>query len=942
MNQKYLLLLLFTFINISIQAQTITGKVVNDNDLPVENAIILLNESQASFTDAEGKFSFLNLEPGNYVLTTNLIGFESRTDSVVLKNQDLTLDLVLAADPLELQSIVVTGTYQADKKMNTAVAISSLSNTAINKRGAYGTADLLKSIPGTFVDASAGEVYTRIYNRGLSTSVEDDLGWYYMSLQEEGLPVSLVQYSFFSPDLFYRTDLTTSRLEAIRGGSAAITSNNAPGGIFNFISKIGTPISSNEIEVASALQGDNNMLYRLDGNFGGALSKKGLFYNVGGFYRYDEGPRNTDYPWSKGGQLKANISKRFGSGHLKFYAKYLNDHTNRYIGLAAENWNDPKPAFGQDFNNTALMLPEVVGEIPDTRRTSEPNSTRTYDSSNGIHTKDFTIGFDLANRFSSGWIFENKLKYSNKSADWQSTISSQRLGLENFLSYFLSGDGFPFGQVVFHDAQTNEELARVNNFGALGPLSGEPPSFEYLTDGTLPNDAILGTAPWQKLDEATDLMYKLNLKKEWNQHFFNIGLFAGQSSVKSFTQGSFAYATYENEPRMLRVTLENPGSSVVNLSDQNGLASYGGLFYNNANADVAQVQLSFADDIKVNDRLNIDAGISWEYINHTGLKDRSGSQTQEGGLDGDLTTAYDQLTILPELMQDSFDFDYNYFNFSLGANYKINSSTAGFARFTRSNKAPELNYYFSNFANIPIDQKGKVQEITQAELGVKVQKKAFNLFATAFWSQLDNVSFIEFVFDQDGTGGLFFTPEQLNKTTSFGLELEAAVQPVNNFELRMIATLQDASATSFTIYDAGGTFDRTDDRILDYSGNDLPHQPKLTLEVIPSYRFSKFEIFGAWRYVGSREANVANAFQLPGFSTFRAGISANLMRNLSVQLVGTNLSNSTGLMYSFGPNEFGSSSNAATPEYVANNPDQTFIVMPILTRRILLKVKYGF
>lgn len=942
---RLLLICLFWMIIFQLQAQSISGIITTENGEGIENVLVQLQgSSKATITDQAGKFILTGLSGGTQILQIKRIGYAAYADTLLLNGADLSVDLTLKPDPLDLQSVVVTGTYQADTKIDAPVSITTLSTKDISIRNARGTADLLKAIPGVYVDASAGEIYTRIYTRGVASSAEDDLGWYYVSLQEDGLPVTLVQYSYYSPDLFHRSDLTTQRVEAIRGGSAAITGINAPGGIFNFITKKGNSNHRNQLETTVGLQGDNNLLGRLDGNFSGPLGKKNWAYNIGGFYRYDQGPRNTDYPWAKGGQLKTNVSKTYPEGQLNFYVKYLNDQTNRYLGLAATDWDDPQPAFGQNFNTTALLLPGVSGELPDPRDRfdEERPQTRSYNSADGVRTKDFAAGFYLTNQLKSGWIIENRFKASIKSANWQNTISSVRLGLDNFITYFLGNDFDSFGQVVFRDPATGAERARVNNLGALNIFSGMPPSFEYLTEDRLPNDAVLGTALWHKLDKVTDLMYKVNVKRDWNQHRLNLSLFAGHSAVNSFTQGSFAYATYENEPEMLQVTLENPGAPVIQLSDDQGLANYGGLFYNNALSDVAQVQLSASDTWQITPALRLDFGGSFEYINHTGVKDRANRTTRPGGQDDDLNTAYDNFTLVPELVKDSFDFSYTFLNLSLGANYKLDAQRAIFGRFTRSNKAPELNYYFNNFDNIPIDQKGRVQEITQAELGFKQKNKNISIFATAFWSQLNNIGFSEFVFDQSGMEGIFFTPEQINKTTTVGLELETAWQPLPTLSFRFLTTLQNATATKFTVYDTAGSFETEDDQILDYSGNELPHQPKLTLEFIPTYQIKNYQLFAAWRYLGERQANVANAHQLPGFSTFRAGISGQLSRHISMSLICNNLLNSTGLMYSFGLNEFGSSSNAATPAFVAENPEASFMVVPVLPRTVVLKVGYAF
>lgn len=944
---KICLLILVSF-PILLNAQVnVSGTVVDDKGQVLEGATIDVESSTGdlqTFSHKDGRFLLNGLVAGNFELKISLLGYKTHVERIQIVEKTLDLKIQMELDPLDLEGVIVTGTFDPRSKLASSVAIATLNSSDIAKRSARGTADLLKGIAGTYVDASAGETYTRVYSRGISSSAEDDHGWFYVSLQEDGLPVSATQFTFFGPDLFHRVDLTTNRLEAIRGGSAAITSMNAPGGIYNFISKKGTPNFGGEIQMTGAFQGTGNLLYRTDVNFSGPLPMADWNYSIGGFYRYDEGPRNTNFNWGNGGQLKANAVKKYQGGYLRIFGKYLNDKINRYQGVVASDWENPKAAFDQNFNSSAVMLPRVQSDITDgLGLLNAPDATRNFDTNNGIRAKDIAFGFEIFHEFASGWSLRNQFKFSKKTADWQTSIGNQLIGLESFIPYFASAAEAPWGQVVFRDAQTDEVVARVNNFGALGPFQQPPqaPSFEYI-EGSLPNDGLLGSAPWQKEDSGRDVIYQMSLGNTIGKHTINARLFAGHSATETYTAGSFAFATFENQPRMLRVTLENPGAPVEELSDAAGIANHGGLFYNHARADVSQVALALEDVWKVTDQWSFDLGARVELLGHEGAKDRFQANTREGGIDGVTTTAYDNAVRWSIGAPDEFKFNYNYVSFSLGANYQFNKKMAVFARMTNGNKAPELSYYFNNFANLPVDKAGEVQGVLQGELGLKVKSKVFNLFATGFWSRLSNISFTDFVFDQGSGSALFYTPEQINQTTTYGLEVEGNITPVQNFDLRFVATLQNPKATIFTFYDAKGNSDTSDDEIIDYSGNELPHNPKIVLEVSPSYTFGRHEVFATWRYLGERQANVANAFQLPAFSQFNAGISSRLSEHFSAMLIVNNLLNSEGLMNFFGPNEFGGNSNSVTKTFVEENPDASFIVVPVLPRSIILKIGYNF
>jgi outer membrane receptor protein involved in Fe transport len=112
-------------------------------------------------------------------------------------------------------------------------------------------------------------------------------------LQEDGLPILSAQGTSatdpgLKPDGFLRADATIEKVEAVRGGTASILGANAPGGIFNYISKTGKSTFEGEVRTRYGLEGNGkNPYYRADVNVGGPLNaSKNLTYNIGGFYRH--------------------------------------------------------------------------------------------------------------------------------------------------------------------------------------------------------------------------------------------------------------------------------------------------------------------------------------------------------------------------------------------------------------------------------------------------------------------------------------------------------------------------------------------------------------------------------------------------------------------------------------------------------------------------------
>ena len=835
-------------------------------------------------------------------------------------------EITAIKDPLYLDEVVITD-VQDNTKLNSPNSLTTISD--LDKRALDNSATAVAAVPGMFVDASLGDVFSRVFSRGVSLSAEDDIGWYYTSLQEDGLPIVAVQYQQFTPDMFVKPNIGLKRIEVLKGGKSGIIAPNAPGGIINFVSNdAGNSFKAEDI-IGFGLHANGKPVLSLQGYANGPIKSSGWFWGYDYSYRYDRGARDIDYKWNDGGSIKARISKRFDKGIFKFGVKYLNDQVNRHIGLAAINWDDPVPAFGHDFNTTSLLPVAFEGGYTDPRDISE---TLEFNPSNGIQAKElaFNTGVDIQ---LGSWRLIERLKYSSKNIDWQTAIGGQPLALDNFITYFVSGDMFPAGLVEFSDPSTGQVRALVNNTEAFNVFQGLPPGFEYLS-GSLPNDAVMGIASWRKDDSIDELMSDLRLSRKFEKVDLVIGSFYSHSSVSVFTNASFLYNTYEPRPMPLSVRIVNPGDTPRQLSDQNGMSNYGGLFYEHANIDASQFSLYTDLQLELSNKLSGSVGLRYERVGHKGQKDRSAPLQMFGGLDNDPLTSYDNGLLVPT-GTDDIDFSYDYLSYSMAANLNISEYAASYARFTAAHKSPELSYYINNFANVPVESAGTVQDIDQFELGFKYFTRETSLTVTGFLSRLSNVPFSDFVFDADNNT-IFYTPTQFNKSQSIGLELESNQLITEELGIHLSSTIQRSTLKEFTLYSANETIDVSDDLTLDFSENRAPHNPDFISRVSVFYQSKNILAELIHRYVGGRFANAENSFWLDGFGAFDFDITYDINEKMHVGLHGSNIFNSSGLMNFFGPNEFGSNSNQATKEYISNNPNGSFVVFPILPRTIEL------
>ncbi|MFT6807760.1 MAG: iron complex outermembrane receptor protein [Saprospiraceae bacterium] len=831
-----------------------------------------------------------------------------------------------------LEELVIKD-YAGELRNEAGIGTSVRINPAITSTA--GVAGTLQQIPGMFIDGSTGDVFSRVHTRGISLSAEDDIGWYYNSLQEDGLPVTAIQFQQFSPDFFLRPDISHQRVEVIRGGKSGVLSQSGPAASINYISESPKSTYTGVEKLTAGVYAGGRPMIRMEGYHGGPIGKKGWAYDYSYFYRYDKGPREIQYAANDGGQMKLGIHKRTKSGVFSLKGKWLDDRNHRYTGVPSTNWSNPEPAFGMSFQNSALLVPGID------EQENNIGNRYTYNPANGIRSQEKSLQFNMDQKLGD-WRLIGKAKYSNKDVDWQTTIGGQPLGLENFLTYFISGDEFPAGVTSFTEVATGTQLAQVNNLEAFGVFQGLPPGYEYLS-GSLPNDAIMASGAWKKDDSIDELMADIQLKRSFDNAELTLGVFGAQSDVDIFTNASFIYSTYEPESRLLSVSLDNPGEPSRLLSDANGFSNYGALFYEGAAIKVNQYALYGNLSTDISEALTIDGGLRYQFINHNGTKDLSAPISSDGGLDGNPLTSYDNGFLTSGGTNAIDDFDYNYLSFSLGANYKLSNATTSYARFSSSHKAPELNFYLDNFSNqeIPSDFEIDIQDITQLEVGIAHATKKSSLMVAGFWSKLSDVPYTDFVFDEE-LNQIYYTPTQLNGSTTIGLEAEWEYELSDPLQFFLSGTFQKGRLDDFTVYNPQGSIDPADDEIADFEGNKLPHTPVIMLKTGLVYETKAWSGSIAWNYMGSRYGNVSNAFKLPAYGTLDINLGYKISNKWSTSLRCTNLTSTGGLQNFFGPNEFGSNSNAADQSYISANPNGSFVVFPIMPRAIYLSFQYAY
>jgi iron complex outermembrane receptor protein len=926
------------------QEGKIQGKVTDSKGLGLAgSSIVIVENNKSNSTDANGDFTINNVANGSYQIVVSYIGFTTRKVTVKVP-QTSKLNIVLQDDQAALDEVVVTGVFDKRSALNSSIAISTVNAVQIQKMAPSSAAELLKNVPGIFVNNSLGEIRNTVYSRGVTTGNNDGRwGYDYVSMQEDGLPVTNAMFANFGPDMFLRADATLDKLEAVRGGTASITGANAPGGVFNYISKTGGKTFGGEIRTRLGLEGNGkNPYYRADFNLGGPLAKN-LTYNIGGFYRKSDGSQYPGYASNFGGQLKGNLMYKYETGSLKLLVKSLNDHNLTAEGIPTNSYTDMKPSVG--FSNTSSVLPPAISLTTYVPTRGDVN----YKSSDLWHSKDNSVGLNWEQKLGSGWKLTNNARFSSLSEEAFTPLSTvSPIAMDNIVTYFILGALKPPTQIIpgtYTVSQGGQPIMTVQSFSG----------FDYhVTSNTAPGSALspnsLFFTPliynYSKVNEFRD---QFNFNKKIGKHTFNIGGFFDNSSLYRVS-GSMGVSlnTIQNHPQTVGISVTNPGNVTYQVTNPNGIVNVGAdQGYTIINSKQTQKAVYFAHTWEINDKLTFDWGARYENVRIHGTNNAPALVTSTtGGLDGNPLTLYDNSSAV---LGSPFSYDktLNYISYSGALNYKISDQTAMYFRYSNGKKAPGYSIYndvSTAFGASSLDP--KVQTIQQYEVGYKSKIENATFTITPFYSLLSDIP-NSVTFTNDATGLLYNPPALYNNIRTFGIELESSIKLSNNFNIRGVITAQDAKATKYNAWihqtDNSHTTAGTD-VMIDNSGNKAANVPNFMANITPEYTNNSFYANVTWSYMGARQANFANAFELPAFSQFNLAMGYDISSKLRVSANVNNVLNSYGVMGWVGPGSFPFNLNleGITKADVAANPTAFHQAIAIPARAYFLTLAYKF
>ncbi|MEL7488159.1 MAG: TonB-dependent receptor plug domain-containing protein, partial [Pseudomonadota bacterium] len=474
-----------------------------------------------------------------------------------------------SSDAQGLDQIIVTGRAggSAITQFESSVSITTFDEELIRDVAPLTLSDLFAEVPGVWAESSGGQSAANVFIRGIPAPGQ----FRFSKILVDGLPVFEEQgIGFLTPDGLFRIDGTTSRLEAVRGGTSSVFASNAPGGIFNHISKKG----SQDPEGAIRLEWGDFGHRRVDVNYAGPISDDTTF-SVGGFYRVSDGVRDPGFRADEGGQIRGSVTKTFDRGEVTFNAGYINER-NLFllaIPLDLDANGDLTSIAGFDANFDTLVSDDqrfVSILRPD-------GGTDDFDLADGINNEAFHFGTEVVYELGSDWTITNRNRYINGEIQFNSAIPFA----------FEDGNVFLDAQLPVAQAAFGAGVAEVvATFADGSPFALSGPDGQGGNNG----NGLIGTSGFFPVNtQIENFVNDFQISKPFDflkgVHNITLGLYTSFYSVDQLQGfGTFVHEI-DGSPRNLDLTAVDALGNPLGTLTQNSFTNFAGGFFQNYSGD---------------------------------------------------------------------------------------------------------------------------------------------------------------------------------------------------------------------------------------------------------------------------------------------------------------------------------------------------------------------
>lgn len=769
-----------------------------------------------------------------------------------------------AAAEDEEDEIVVFGTTSKNRSLLSAsVDATYATEMDLVRKSPRSVAEVLELVPGIFVEATAGRQSNNYSVRGLQGG-----GQRFIKLEEDGLPIVYTG----ADDLFFSDDITTERVEAVRGGTSGILSVNAAAASINFVSRRPNFDEAEGIARFSATSYDE---YRGDFYYSAPISD-GLAFNVGGYVSSTRGIRRNPFTYSTY-HIKAALEKQFDDGgYIRLTGK---------VGDQQDPYYAPQPfAIGADGKPTSVpgldskkdnIAGAAFGEIELPVSTFvEADGFRAFRLTRGLEAETWQIRVDFEKPLSENFEIFGKARYLDLYWDFNGLFPGAGVGnagLTTAVNYLTPGANSPIDGALLQPGLL--AFPGTARFGIKDLTTGQVIAADNPTALNALNGNGLLQQTWLNHDEQDGRDIGVNVGGRWEQSMGAItnSLTAGVmyfNTRRSQNQAATSHVINDvrNNSHIYDIVALDGANNVIGTLTNNGVVTYGewGVGINTVRNKSFSIYAN--DEMKIGDRLHLDFGLRYEDLNATRLDGNEipGSQPVPAGVGGLTRTvgaAFDGTF-------SSRKRDVSEVAWTVGANYMITDNFAVYGRYADG--------FQTNNADLPTD-------VVLYEGGARFHSEMLTAQATFFKTNFNNqfYNFLDPV--NPAVQGSFF-----GDLRTKGVEVDFNFRPIEYFSLDVIGVFQDPSLKNIELNGVPTPA---------FEDNRPERTPKTLITVSPSIHLpdGRGEIFGRYKRIGNIFADAGNGLSLPGYGVTSLGGIYNVSDNVQVTINADNVFGVTGL-----------------------------------------------
>ncbi len=221
--KRIFLLFSALLVEISSFAQ-IQGYVFDkENNEPLPGCTVKIREiNKATFTDANGFFSFKNIPNGTFTIEVSFLGYQNAVKTVKYQSSPIKLKFYLNPAPIQAEEVIVTG-WVPSTQHTSALKVDNVKLRLSNQ--------ILPSVLSSLTTVPGVDVISK--GLGIGTPVIRGLSRTNIVVLNNGFRMENYQFSENHP--FFINSFGINKIEIIKGPSSLLYGSDAIGGVINLL-----------------------------------------------------------------------------------------------------------------------------------------------------------------------------------------------------------------------------------------------------------------------------------------------------------------------------------------------------------------------------------------------------------------------------------------------------------------------------------------------------------------------------------------------------------------------------------------------------------------------------------------------------------------------------------------------------------------------------------